>query len=78
MFLHVFDSLRSFLPDRPWHASYAPPLLVAAVDHGATWVTLAGLTIGFGGLSCHVLQTAIRVREHLESRPGPPSPKAGS
>lgn len=77
----VFHSLhqwfREGLHDRLWRVAYAPPVVAAAVDHGTSWVTLAGLAIGFGGLSCHAVQTAIRVREHLAARP-PRIEKRGS
>lgn len=63
MFHHLLQYAREALPDRPWHAAYAPPVLAAAVDHGTSWVTLAGLTIGFGGLTCHGIQTYLRVCE---------------
>lgn len=65
MFHEIF---RHLVPDRPWQvAVYSPPFAAAAADHGASWVTCAGLLIGAGGLSCHIIQTAIRVREHLAS-----------
>lgn len=49
-------------------ATYAPPILAAALDHGASWVTVVGLAIGLGGLICHGTQTVLRLLEFLRAR----------
>jgi hypothetical protein len=64
----MHDLLRHFVPDRPWHVVYAPPVAVAALDHGTSWITLCGLLIGVGGLTCHAIQTTLRVFEYREKR----------
>lgn len=72
-FLHRLNSLAEFmrllLPKRE-HLPYAPPLAVAAVDHGMSWVTVVGLTIGVGGFINHSIQTYIRWVEHKAKERG--------
>lgn len=62
--LHGFGEYVRLLLPRREHLPYAPPLAVAAVDHGMSWVTIVGLAIGLGGLINHSIQTYIRWQEH--------------
>lgn len=57
----------------------APPLADIAANAHPTWVTQAGLIIGVGGLICHIIQTALKLRQSQEAlelpcRPRPPKP----